>query len=494
MRFFGSLVLVVFLLSGCSDGAQQRLQLEELERMNRADSVMTNDSLARDLADWFDHHGSPNEQLRAYYILGRTYADRGELPQAVNAYNDALGRADTTSQNCDYRTLSRVHAQTAQLYYCQLLPDNMILHERLAMKYAQMANDTIGYIACYAMLGEGYDMKNVQDSALCIFTNASLLYINMGESQRAAALYCSIADIYRKQKDFVQAKKYMYMFETASGLFLENGCIEPGREMYYSCKGNLCLDTSDKANAEYYFRKLLDVANNYSLKCAALVGLRQFYTVNYDKDSLIRYTNLCDSLTNIVHIEAGMQKTLQVQAMYDYTRSELVASQKERETERFKTTLIVVCSLFVIFALLFSIIYVRSKDEKRQLEDRILLMRGYAINRNLYDSPIAIHFRQLLKEVPSRYPDLKDWKELTALIVREVPDFFEKLNGGTRQLTDFELDVCMLIKIQITSSDIARLKQCTPSYITQIRKNIYQNLFMKKGRANELDEYIMSLS
>ncbi len=39
--------LLVIVLSSCSgDGSQMRAQLEELERQNRADSVMTNDSLA----------------------------------------------------------------------------------------------------------------------------------------------------------------------------------------------------------------------------------------------------------------------------------------------------------------------------------------------------------------------------------------------------------------------------------------------------------------
>ena len=92
-------VLYVFftlvLLSGCSDGTERRLQLEELERCRHA--------------DW------------------------GEMPQALNAYNDAADRADTTATDCDYRTLSRVHAQTAQLYYSQLLPDNMLRHNRLAI-------------------------------------------------------------------------------------------------------------------------------------------------------------------------------------------------------------------------------------------------------------------------------------------------------------------------------------------------------------------------
>ena len=31
------------------------------------------------------------------------------------------------------------------------------------------------------------------------------------------------------------------------------------------------------------------------------------------------------------------------------------------------------------------------------------------------------------------------------------------------------------------------------AYITQTRKRVYQKLFNKKGRADELDEYILSL-
>ena len=40
-------LFVVLLLVACDNGEQQRLQLAELERQNRADSLMLNDSLAR---------------------------------------------------------------------------------------------------------------------------------------------------------------------------------------------------------------------------------------------------------------------------------------------------------------------------------------------------------------------------------------------------------------------------------------------------------------
>ena len=427
-RYVHSLLIVAagiisVLLSGCTDSHQQRLQLEELERQNRADSVMQDLTLAQSLADHFDRHGTRNEQLRAHYILGRTHADRGELPQAVAAYNDAAERADTTAKDCDYRTLSRVHAQTAQLYYSQLLPDNMLREERLAMKYAKKAKDTMAYLACYAMLAEGYEMKDMKDSALIILTETYTLYNKVGATQFASALCCSMADICRRQNDYAQAEKYMREFETQSGFFDELGNIARGKEMYYSCKGHLCLDTSDKVNAEYYFRKLLSVANNYDLEIAALDGLQQFYAKYHNRDSLVKYDRLSDSICRIAHNVIEMQKIIQAQAMYDYTHSERLAYQKEKEADRYK----IACALFAILILLFANVYIHNRNEKQQLKDRIRLLSGYAVNKNLYDSPIAQHFRELLKANPYQNPSMNDWKELAALIESEIPNFREKL-------------------------------------------------------------------
>ena len=52
----------------CNDHQQMLSQLEELERQNLADSLMTNDSLAINLCDYFDSHGTPNERMRAHYM------------------------------------------------------------------------------------------------------------------------------------------------------------------------------------------------------------------------------------------------------------------------------------------------------------------------------------------------------------------------------------------------------------------------------------------
>ena len=73
-------LLLLPLLAACQWGRStyMRQQLAHLQALNQADSLLTDDSLAQALALYFDDHGTPNEQMEAHYLLGRTHADRGE--------------------------------------------------------------------------------------------------------------------------------------------------------------------------------------------------------------------------------------------------------------------------------------------------------------------------------------------------------------------------------------------------------------------------------
>ena len=351
-----------------------------------------------------------------------------------------------------------------------------------------------------------------------------------------------MADIYRRQKDLVQAEKYMCEYETLSGFFNKNGGIKPGKEMYYSCKGHLCLDVSDKDNAEYYFRKLLSVANNYDLEIAALDGLQRFYAKYFNRDSLVKYVYLSDSICNIAHNNIEMQKTLQVQAMYDYTRSELIASQKSREAEGLRYILTIVVSLSIILTLLSVIAYIRHQNTQRLLQSqyqaemeklaqaqadllalrseqsvsqtllsqkeqeikslqetteqyrqKIHTLQHYALNDRLQQAPVTLRIQQYLKQNPYQLPTFDDWRELKMVINHEIPSFYSTLVDANK-LNEFEYDVCVLIRLQFSLANISKLKKCSAPYITQIRKGVYKKLFQKEGRADDLDKYILSLS
>ena len=80
------------------------------DAMNKAYVDMTTDSILKEVADYYDRHGSANEQMRAHYLLGCAYRDMGEAPMALQCYQDAVDKADTTNTECDFSLLSRLHS------------------------------------------------------------------------------------------------------------------------------------------------------------------------------------------------------------------------------------------------------------------------------------------------------------------------------------------------------------------------------------------------
>jgi hypothetical protein len=78
------ILLLGLVLQGCQDHQQMLTQLEELERQNLADSLMTNDTLAIALCDYFDSHigetvGLPSGKYILNYYTGDTLIKTSKL-------------------------------------------------------------------------------------------------------------------------------------------------------------------------------------------------------------------------------------------------------------------------------------------------------------------------------------------------------------------------------------------------------------------------------
>lgn len=96
-------IFLCLVLQGCND------------LRNQEDMMMTNDTLAVSLCDYFDGRGTANERMLAHYILARTYIDMDEIPLALEELQKVVASADTTAADCDRRLLARVHRQMNML-------------------------------------------------------------------------------------------------------------------------------------------------------------------------------------------------------------------------------------------------------------------------------------------------------------------------------------------------------------------------------------------
>ncbi len=194
--------LLVIVFASCSgDGSQMRAQLEELERQNREYEDFTTDSLAKELVDYFDRHGTANERLRAHYILGCVYRDLGEAPRAVDCYLNAISQADTTAAECDYRTLSAVYSQMALLFHNQFLLTNEIRARKTSAYYAAKDNDDFFSIYEYARTAGTYILLNEIDSAEYVLNRAINQYESNGYHDNAIESSLILAYLYLEYRD-----------------------------------------------------------------------------------------------------------------------------------------------------------------------------------------------------------------------------------------------------------------------------------------------------
>ena len=516
--------LLVIVLSSCSgDGSQIRAQLEELERQNRADSVMTNDSLAERLVKYFDLHGTPNERMRAHYILGRTYADMGEAPAALEAYLEAADCADTTQADCDYAKLSRIHAQSALIYNEFVQPRSQLNELNKAVYYARKAKDTLIAIECYAQKANAYKWLKMPDSVICIREEASNMYASIGNKKRSATTLGETITSSLDCNDLTRARHFAYIYETYSGLFDETGRIQKGREIYYYIKGRYYLANHQLDSAEYLFRRLQREGYTLNHQIAACKGLQELYETLKIPDSIAKYANLGYQLNDSAYSLSEMESLQRLKASYNYNRNKLLAEQKTSEAREATISLIIISILSVIILLVASYLIYRNRRKQQRLQEAYesavdkredLLKELEALRAHDYDTLISQkedkikEQNQTIAELEGRsgkvslrdfkeskivktfaeksqfskdhpVPNQAEWDMLEQQFRKDMPGLCRLFED--KGLSDLEFRTCLLLLLDYDEGTIAGLTQSSSQTINSAKVRANQKLFNEKG-------------
>jgi hypothetical protein len=343
--------LLVIVLAACSgDGSQMRAQLEELERQNRADSVMTNDSLAEHLVKYFDRHGTPNERMRAHYILGRTYADMGEAPAALEAYLEAADCSDTTATDCDYHTLNRVYSQMANVFYWQNLMEDYIKACDKSIEYAWKDGDTLQALNAKAHIVAAYNRMKQYDKVIASFDD---VFDNLMQAfgVEYAAKYCTLPVYALIEKGYLsKAKAYIDIYRTESGYFNTDGNVEKGREVCYYYMGLYYLLEQQIDSSEFYFRKELQTGLDADNQQMASRGLSLLFSQTHQPDSAAKYALYGYEVLDSIFARKSADEVERMAALHNYTRHQTIANREHlrAEQEKAKKEHLFVILLFVV--------------------------------------------------------------------------------------------------------------------------------------------------
>ena len=540
MKHLLTLMAALMLLTCCTtqaDRTRMRAGLDSINQRNRNDLPFTADDVLP-YADFFDSHGTPNDLMLAHYLLGRAYHEQGEAPMAIQCYQDAIERADTTSTDCDYYQLCRVYGQMADVLYLQSLYKEQLQALQKGEHYAWMAKDTLTALIGYERRTLPYREFGMMDSVEHIADKASGLYEQYGYKKQAAVALCTAIDILIEKGKYLKAHKCIDVYEHESEMFDSAGNILPGYELYYHHKGLLCLSENKLDSAELLFRKELKYGEDYNNQNAASLGLAMTFDKLHLADSAAKYYRYAYQMNDSVFFSKVPKEIEQIQAMYKYQRLQDTAVKATKTATKRTFELWVVSALLLFICLigyiLFQHINLRKKEIERKYlkslsdieqarhdlqelknfeeENKVLIAekeefireqtrkqisllendRSHSIaNKTLHESQVYCGFDHLAATGVS--PMEKDWKLLETILSQTFPGFYTFMEEHKHLLNDKEYKTCLLIRIGIGPNAICKMLGTAPSYISKIRTRMLALLFGEDGNSKLFDIRIRNI-
>ncbi len=506
------------------------------DAMNKAYVDMTTDSILKEVADYYDRHGSANEQMRAHYLLGCAYRDMGEAPMALQAYYDAISYADTTRNDCDVNILIGIYGQMAHLFHLQNLPYDEIWAVNHYIHYVSKTDNPEEYLVAQKQLIKPYYLLNKKDTVLQIINNTYQSLKSIGSIQKAASTLTTSIYIYIERGEIEKASKALSVFENESGLFDGKGNIAKGREGFYYIKGFYELMTNNIDSAELYFRKAI----HYGYNSEGYKGLLAVYKRKKNADSIFFFANKYEEAQDSLHNRMQTNAIHQMSSLYKYTRSQNEAARERNRAQRAIILLIAIIMLSILLLLIIAFIILRYRKKKKEKEMEIDSLRKSLVkvkkqrsivqeelrklkerdyegiiaekekqerdltkiieqlqteNKTIrkavitigtnhpdafIESKIAVLFIKKAKRKSERpVPTEAEWRMLTSQFCKENPSMYKFFSDG-KGLSLLEQRICILLILGIPEKMISTMTESLPSTVSNSKTRANEKLFGKR--------------
>ena len=519
----------------------QRMRYDLLyhKAMNKAYIDFTSDSTMLAVVDYYEHHGTANDKMLAYYILGCVYRDMHEAPMALEYYNKATEQADTAAQDCDYATLCRVYSQMGVLFSKQYLPYQELFSFEKATHYAYKAHDTLNAIRYYYNKTGAYTYLDNEDSAIIVNTRAAELFRKHGYDRDADIAFGCNYVYYLKRNNIDKAKKAFEAYNRAN--FAGNQNYEDSYAFLLYEKGLFFLQTNQLDSAYCKLNESLKLSKSFSNKAITTKTLAQYYLKSNNPILAAKYAMKSTEYNDSDLVRVRKTQLHQIQAMYDYSRSKRLAMVAEQKSEKriMVIYVVILCSTILFCLSIFiyklqmnkknhrisliqqlyndSLLKLQSNQRELQrvkdlneleviqqkeevimnLKNTIKDIREKFSGSLLSDTDIILQNSAIFRKIqfitlhPKEKLSNEDWIELSDFIEQLIPSFPQILKN---RLTEKEYHICLLIRLHISPSSISNLVGLSNSGVSLSRKRMLEKVSGKDGTAKDFDKFILSLS
>lgn len=474
-----------------------------------------------------------------YFYAGIVYRDLGDSPKALEYFNDA---AEVSKDIHDLRLRSNICSQKGNVLITQGLMEMAIGLYSESVRLDSLRGDTTGMVLGYRNLAYAYN--EVEDTVRCkhIMDDAIMLARKAGLADVESNIRVQFAGIYANNRQFVEARRMLGDNAVAEGN------IDFSPYLYICAQIYSGLGMQDSL---FYCSQKMMKDGGIEAKAFACRNLARIYMDRSQIDSARRYMDLYDVCSDSLRVIEAAEITARMNAAFNYKSKENELSEKK--VENMNRVVFFTMIIAIVLSLLLIALYVllKMKEKNRQqlklanslqnklfrqteeytskLEKDIEEMTAIEQelnaerNRNSELRQVIDYKNQLLEErkmvenekeneqkamevvvnseiykdiiaalkAEKNMPDA-DWQRLDTLANSVFPGFRQRLYASAK-LSVQEYRTCLLLKVGLSISDIAKLTLRVNNSVSMLRKRLAVKMFGDGCSASDLDNYIKAL-
>ncbi|MCF8371084.1 MAG: tetratricopeptide repeat protein [Bacteroidales bacterium] len=432
-----------------------------------------------------------NDFAKTYNRMGNISFSQGKYSDALKYFQSGLKIAERTGDSLKiaifYSNLGVIHSNLLdEEKALEYLLNSLKIHESLNNYCSEITLlSTISLI--YLDNGDNenaqrYLMKGIDQIEKCDRLTIKIqFYVDLGRFEITLKNYRKAIEYLLHSLDLATATKNKEIVPESTYL-----------SYIYQELGDSYLQLNEFEKAKNFFKKGLSFTNK-DLNPEAFSGIMDGLAMIYEKfgqtDSALLYYKIYKATSDSLLNEQNVREIAQLELKYEYEkdieeRNYLEEIQKKK-TIVFQVTTFAISSLLIILFLIFLLFY---RSKKNQLKQSALVQRNLQIdlnykNKELITKAIYFHHKEdfmlrliqkletiksnakienvkelekILKELEHDVSN-KEWKEFELRFNEVHDDFYTKLKDKYPELTQNDLKLCALLKLGMSTKDIAAI-------------------------------------
>lgn len=418
-----------------------------------------------------------NDEARLTYTLialGNIYLHTGNSEKAIQNYLRVVSLSEsheaTDNQITAYNNLSAIFCTSPMDF------EHAMYYANKGLVLATQKDDYRNMLALYANIGEAYLSINLPDSALYFFSKARTLTDKVALPIMHAGLYIKLGNVFAMLEDYDSARQYL------------DKAISISREIEsLSFQSDACLKLSEIDSAQ----------GNPGLALS-----------NYRRGIALR-----DSVWSM----ENRTRIAELEIQYESAKKEMLINKLEQEN-RFIRLIniagIIVVLLFVLVAVIL-IAYLRKryiineqkliihKQEHEQILSKLEANKQELTGKALTIVKLEEVIKQFRAELYLLIPQVNEgsarkikealniidnngksqnlWKEFESRFNELNDGFINKLTTLYPGLSPAEIRLCAMLRMQLSSKEIAELSNRSPRTIEYTRTNVRKKMGLNPG-------------